>query len=46
VESPCGRSFHSSFLMRNRPLPTILHCWSSRCVVLVALAIFANFNLT
>ena len=43
--SPCG-SFDSSFLMRNRPLPTILHCWSFRCVGSVALAIFDNFNLT
>jgi len=37
---PCGRSLDPSFLMRNRPLPTILHCWSLRCVDLVALTIF------
>jgi len=44
---PCGRSLNPSFLMRNRPLPTILHCWSFRCVGLVALTIFfANFNPT
>ena len=46
---PCGRSLDSSFLMRNRPLPTILHCWGFRWVVLIALTFFffffANFNL-